>query len=165
MDAKDKQLAEAVLRRLCENSEINGIRFGPILQILISHVNPEGDQPIYGQVYLNLGSSWKVFDSRPTSFPNGEDELPEASAEEQIQIICELRERTIIKAELGEDQPHLILTLDDGRILFVNGKHDMYECWDIGVAFSGDYWQVIACPGGGVAIWAPRGFVNPAHNN
>jgi hypothetical protein len=159
MDAKDKQLAEAVLRRLCGDSLIGGIRFGPVLQILISHINQEGAEPIYGQVYLNLGSSWKVFDIRPATFPNGEDELPEAPTEEQIQTICDLREGTIIKAELGEDQPHLILTLDDGRVVFVNGKHDMYECWDMGVAFSGDGWQVIACPGGGVAIWAPQSFV------
>ena len=159
MDAKDKYLAEAVLRRLCADSQIGGIRFGPVLQILISHANHEGDEPINGQVYLNLGSSWKVFDSCPASFPNSEDELPEAPAEEQIQIICDLRERTIIKAELGENQPHLILTLDDGRVVFVNGKHEMYECWNMGVAFSGDSWQVIACPSGGVAVWAPKNFV------
>jgi hypothetical protein len=159
MDAKDKQLAEAILRRLCANSQIGGIRFGPVLQILISHVNQKGDEPIYGQVYLNLGSRWKVFDSRPISFPNSEDELPEASAEKQIQTICDLRDRTIIKAELGENEPHLILTLDDARLVFVNGKHDMYESWDVGVAFSGEVWKVIACPGGGVAIWAPKTFL------
>lgn len=159
MDAKDKQLAEAVLGRLCEGSEINGIRFGPVLQILISHINAEGEEPINGQVYLNLGSSWKVFDSRPARFPNGEGELHEMPAAEQIRTICGLRERAIIKAELGEAEPHLILTLDDGRVVFVNGKHDMYECWDVGVAFSGEMWQVVACPGGGVAIWAPGSFV------
>ena len=159
MDAKDKHLAEAVLRRLCGDFQIAGIRFGPVLQILISHDNREGDEPIYGQVYLNLGSSWKVYESRPAFFPNGEDELPEASAEAQIQAICDLRERTIAKAEIGGEDPHLILTLDDERVVFVNGKHDLYECWELGVAFSGDIWQVIACPGGGVAIWAPKSFV------
>jgi hypothetical protein len=159
MDAKDKQLAEAVLRRLCQDSEVNGIRFGPVLQILLNHINAEGEEPIFGQVYLNLGSSWKVFDSRPVTFPNGEDELPLAPAEEQVRAICDLRERTILKAEVGEVEPHLILTLDDRRVVFVNGKHDEYECWDVGVAFSGETWQVIACPGGGVAVWAPRSFV------
>ena len=144
MDDKDKQLAGGVLQRLCEGSEINGIRFGPVLQVLISHINAEGEEPIYGQVYLNLGSSWRVFDSRPERFPNGEDELSGAPAEEQIRKICDLRERTIIKAELGEVEPHLILTLDDGRVVFVNGKHDLYECWDVGVAFNGDMWQVVA---------------------
>ena len=159
MDTRDKQLAEAVLRRLCKEAHIDGIRFGPILQILISHVNRVGDDPINGQVYLNLGSSWKVFDSRPASLPNGEEELPQATAEEQIQAICDLRECAIINAEICEKEPHLILTLEDGRVLFVNGKHDLYECWDMGVAFSVDKWQVIACPGDDVAIWAPKSFI------
>ena len=159
MNIKDKQLAEAVLRRLCKEAQIDGIRFGPVLQILISHVNHLGDDPLHGQVYLNLGSSWKVFDSRPAFFPNGEDELPQAAAEEQIQAICDLRERAITNAEICENEPHLILTLEDGRVLFVNGKHDLYECWDMGVAFSADKWQVVACPGGAVAIWAPQSFI------
>ena len=159
MDAKDKHIAESVLQRLCGDSNVGGIRFGPVLQILFGHINREGDEPISGQVYLNLGSSWKVFGSRPACFPNGEDELPEVSAEEQINSICDLRERVIVKAELGQNEPHLILTLDDGRVVFVNGKHELYECWDIGVAFSGETWQVIACPGGGVAVWAPKSFV------
>lgn len=159
MDDKDRQLAEAVLGRLCEGAEITGIRFGPVLQVLISHINAEGHEPIPGQVYLNLGSGWRVFDSRPARFPDGEEELPGAPAEEQIRTICDLRGRNIIKAELGEAEPHLILTPDDRRVVFVNGKHDVYECWDVGVAFSGDTWQVIACPGGDVAIWAPKNFV------
>ena len=159
MDAKDKHLAEMVLQRLCVDSNIGGIRFGPVLQILFSHTNHEGDDNISGQVYLNLSSSWKVFPSRPASFPSGEDELAEVSTDEQIQAICDLKERAIVKAELGEDEPHLILTMDDGRVVFVNGKHDMYESWDMGVAFGEDIWQVIACPGGGVAIWAPKSFV------
>ena len=159
MDAKDKQLAEAVLRRLCENSQIGGIRFGPVLQILISHTNRKQDEPIHGQVYLNLGSRWQVFDSRPLSFPSNEGELAEASPEQQIETLCGLKERTIVKAELGEDEPHLVLTLNDGRVLFINGKHASYECWDIGVAFAEEMWKVVACPGGDLAIWAPQTFV------
>ena|SRR5215468_1976690 len=159
MEAKDKQLAEAVLRRLCCNSQIGGIRFGPVLQILITHINHEGDEPIHGQVYLNLGSSWKVFDTRPNSFPSGEEELPEASSGEQIQEISDLRECTIVRSEISENEPHLVLTLDDGRVVFVNGKHDLYECWEVGVAFSLDLWKVIACPAGGLAIWAPKSFI------
>ena len=158
MDRRDKQLAEKVLGRLCVDGQIDGIRFGPVLQILITHINQPNHAPIKGQVYLNLGSGWKVFDSRPANFPDGEDELPELSNVEQIQAIINVRERTIAKVELAESEPHLILTLDDGRVLFVNGKHDAYECWNIGVAFSSDMWQVIACPGGDVAIWAPNNF-------
>lgn len=158
MNFKDRNIAEVVLNRLCVDAQIEGIRFGAVLQILISHNNPKGEKPIHGQVYLNLSSRWKVFDSRPVIFPSDEDELEEISQQEEIQIICELRERKIEQVELGKEQPHLILSLDDGKILFVNGKHDLYECWDIGIAFSSDVWQVIACPSGEVAISVPNGF-------
>ena len=106
------------------------------MQILIGD-SDYGGEPLKGQVYLNLGSSWKVFETRPASFPNGEDELPEASQDEQIQTIVCIRERIINKVELGKTEPHLILTLDDGKVVFVNGKHDQFECWDIGIAFNG----------------------------
>ena len=160
MDEEDKRIAESVLDRLCKGARIDGIRFGPILQILISDSDYEGE-PLTGQVYLNLMSSWKVFDTRPTFFPNGEDELPEAPQDEQIQAIVSIRERVINKVELGETEPHLILTLDDERVVFVNGRDNQYECWNVGVAFNGaeEYWFVIACPDGNVAVWKPKTFV------
>jgi len=115
MEPKDKYLAEAVLKRLCEGAQIGGIRFGPVLQILITnHANKK--EPPRGQVYLNLDSAWTVFDSRPTIFPEDEEDLSEDAIEEQIQAICALRGRIIVGVELGEEQPHLILTLDEGAI-------------------------------------------------
>lgn len=160
MNEQDKKLAKAALERLCKGAQIGGIRFGPVLQILIGDSDYEG-KPLKGQVYLNLGSSWRAFETRPVSFPNGEDELPEASQNEQIQAIVSVRERVIRKVELGETEPHLILTLDDERVIFVNGKHDQYECWDMGVAFDGneEMWLVVACPSGGIAVWTPKDFV------
>ena len=115
MNEQDKKLAKAALERLCKGAQIGGIRFGPVLQILIADSDYEG-KPLKGQIYLNLGSSWKVFETCPVSFPNGEDELPEASQDEQIQAIVSVRERVIRKVELGETEPHLILTLDDERL-------------------------------------------------
>jgi hypothetical protein len=160
MNEQDKKLAKAALERLCKGAQIGGIRFGPVLQILIGDSDYEG-KPLKGQVYLNLSSSWRVFETRPASFPNGEDELSEASQDEQIQAIVSIRERVIRKVELGENEQHLILTLDDEQVIFVNGKHDRYECWDMGVAFDGneETWLVVACPGGGIAIWTPKNFV------
>lgn len=159
MNEQDRRLAIAVLERLCKGAQIDGIRFGPVLQILISSSDYE-DGPTKGQVYLNLGSSWKIYETLPVSFPNGEDEMTEASQDEQIRAIVSIRERVIRKVELGETEPHLILTLDDDRIVFVNGKHDQYECWDMGVAFDGNEepWLVVACPSGGIAVWAPKGI-------
>jgi hypothetical protein len=59
------------------------------------------------------------------------------------------------------------LTLDDGRIIFVNGKDDNYESWHVGIAFSGigEAWQVIACPSGESAIITPPDFDYSAFNS
>ena len=159
MNEPDKQLAEDVLKKLCEGAQIDGIRFGPVLQIIISHHGVE-KQFARGQVYLNLLARWALFDTRPRRFPGGEEELPEVTPEEEIQRIVAMRERVITKVELGESDPHLILTLDDERVVFVNGMDDSYETWDMGVAFSSEEepWQVVACPGGRVAVWAPSTF-------
>ena len=160
-----KNLADFVLQRLCRNAEINGIRFGPILQILLASEDSQ-EFPIRGQVYLNLSSRWTLFDSLPIRFPESEEELPKMTAEQEIQTICSIRERVISRVELGENAPHLILTLDDGRVIFINGTDDRYESWDVGVAFSGieEAWQVIACPSNDVAIVTPPHFVYGAPN-
>ena len=159
MNKKDKNLADLILQRLCNHAEIGGIRFGPVLQILLA-VEHSKNIPISGQVYLNLSSSWTLFSSRPTKFPKSEEDLPKMTTEEEIQTICSIREQTIIEVELGEDAPHLILTLDDGKIIFVNGNDNQYESWDIGVAFGKieESWQVIACPGGEISIFPPPNF-------
>jgi hypothetical protein len=160
VEVEDKMLAEGVMRRLCQGAQIDGIRFGPILQLLITD-HGSGKAPIRGQVYFNLASTWAVFDLAPASFPDNEKALPEPPVEEQLQTLCSLRERVITEIRLGEDQPHLILSLDDGRILFVNGRHEQYECWQLGAAFGnpGEFYMVVALPGGGgVAVWAPENF-------
>lgn len=159
MQNDEKNLGDLILQRLCRNAQISGIRFGRILQILFASEHSQ-KFPIKGQVYLNLSSRWKVFDSRPLRFPELEEDLPEMTNEEQIQAICSIREQTVKKVELGIDSPHLILTLEDKKVFFINGKDVNYESWDVGVAF-GDIeqsWQVIACPNGELAIWTPPDF-------
>lgn len=159
MELKDKKIAEAVLVHLCQGAQIDGIRFGPVLQILITdHSSTKAYIP--GQIFLNLGSSWAVFQTLPNPLPDHEDDLPDAPVEQQLQTICGIRELMITDIQLGETYPHLLLGLEDGRILFVNGRHEMYECWQLGVAMGNpqESWLVVATPSGGVAVWAPDSF-------
>lgn len=159
MELKDKRIAEAVLKRLCQGAQIDGIRFGPVLQILITD-HSSTQAPIRGQIHLNLASSWALFESLPNPLPDHEDDLPDVPVEQQLQTICGIRELMITDIQLGETQPHLLLRLEDGRTLLVNGRHDMYECWQLGVAMGNpqERWMVVATPGGGVAVWAPDSF-------
>jgi hypothetical protein len=152
----EKSLAEAVLRRLCVGARIDGIRFGAIPQLLVTD-HDGGQPPMLGQVYLNLGSTWTVFPERPPSFPVGEEALPDREEGEALRELCELRGAVIRDVELQHDAPDLALTFDDGRVFFMNGRHDHYEPWELGVAFApGERFLVVACPGNGIAIWAPR---------
>jgi hypothetical protein len=158
VNAADKSLAEAVLRRLCVGARVDGIRFGVIPQLLITDPG-SGKPPIQGQVYLNLGSNWQVFPERPLSFPVGEGAVPELEEAEELRQLCELREAEIVAAELAVDAPDLILTFADGRVFFLSGRHDDYEMWELGVAFApGPRFLVVACPGSDVAVWSPPGF-------
>lgn len=159
MNAKDKKLAEAVLSHMCARGRISGIQFGPTLQILIGDFDREA--AVRGFVYVNLSSTWTVYDSTPATYPDREEDLPELSADEQCRLICGVRESRIAGVELGESQPHLIIKLEDGRTIFINGRHEMYECWQSGVSCGdpNEMWMVVACPSGGVAVWAPKSIV------
>lgn len=155
--AKDRLLAERVLRRLCVGAEVDGIRFGPIPQLLITD-HASGKPHVRGQVYLNLASSWRIYPSRPTVIPRGEafDETDEA---EELRQLCELREAVIDQVELMADAPDLLITFADGRVFILNGRHEQYETWQLGIAFAPDVGAlVVACPGNEVAVWSlPEG--------
>jgi hypothetical protein len=159
MNESDKRLAEAVISRLCQGAQIDGIRFGPILQILISDHSSE-KPPIDGQVYLNLGSSWMLTEGAPASMPVSEDDFPQRSAAGELEDICAIREQTIVWTRLGNDSPNLFLGLESGKVFCVNGRHDQYEAWELGVALGkrDEVWLVVACPGNEVSVWAPPGF-------
>jgi hypothetical protein len=160
VNEEDRGLAEAVIRRLCEGSDVAGVRFGPILQLLISDHGSD-KAPIHGQVYLNLSSQWALLQNR-AHVPESGAVLPDVTPDDALRLLCSIREKTITSAEIGREKPHLLLTLDDGAVLFVNGDDPQYEPWDVGVAFSGaaEPWKVIACPGGDVAVCAPQSFLS-----
>jgi len=152
----DKHVAEAVLKQMCLGAQIRGIRFGATLQMLITNSDPYN----YRDVYLNLESLWTVFESYPSKLPDSEDDLPEISQEDEIQAICRIRERAITNIELMIDYPHLIITLDDGKVIFINGQDDLYESWSLGYASNNasETWFVVAGPGNRIAVWAPKDF-------
>jgi hypothetical protein len=155
----DRELAESAIRRLLIGARIGGLRFGPVPQILFADAGGEAVS-VRGQVYMNLGSAWTVFPTRPASFPVGESQIQEGEPEQEIQEIVGIRERQIIAADLATDAPDLILTLDDGRVVFFNGRSEHYETWELGTAYTSpaDRWLVVAIPGNEIAVWVPERY-------
>lgn len=56
---------------------------------------------------------------------------------------------------LGDTSPHLIITLESGKVLFVKGHHPKYECWQLR---ADEEWLIVAVPGDGIAVWCPDDF-------
>ncbi|KOM60091.1 hypothetical protein AB168_22560, partial [Bacillus anthracis] len=48
--------------------------------------------------------------------------------------------------------------LESGKIIFVNGFHDHYECWQAGMQC--EQWLVVAAPGNEIATWTPDKFID-----
>lgn len=69
-----------------------------------------------------------------------------------------MRRKKVTDIQLGKTTPHLIITFENGQIMFVNGFHDYYECWQAGVQF--EDWLVVAAPGNEIATWTPDEFKN-----
>lgn len=138
---------------------IGGMYFGPVLQILITDptASKEG---FLSPTYVNLSSPWAVFEVRPERFSEGERELPELEEEQEIQAVVSLRGMQIKKVELGEEAPHLILTLEGGKVIFLSGSNEHYESWQAGAGVwkTDGMWMVVAGPQRNIAVWAPEEF-------
>lgn len=81
------------------------------------------------------------------------------SDEEEYEYIISLRHKTVVGVEVCDPVPHLLLTFDNGSILYVNGHDEQYEPRQAGQSISeSETWLVVACPGDLLAIWAPEGF-------
>ena len=159
MNLQNRYLAEAALRHLLLEAQVEGIRFTPNLQLLIKKSKKT---LLQGQIYLSLESRWMLWSTEPEKLPAHEDDIPELSIEEELKTLYALREQVITDVQLGELSPHLTLTLASGHILFMNGKHDLYECWQVGVSRERpeESWMIVSCPGDDIAVWAPQQFAD-----
>lgn len=54
--------------------------------------------------------------------PLDETDLPERTADEDLQLLCSIRQQTIEQVQLGHPKPHLVLTLETGAVFFLCGN-------------------------------------------
>ncbi|AJH73525.1 hypothetical protein DJ86_1970 [Bacillus cereus ATCC 4342] len=78
--------------------------------------------------------------------------------EEEYERIFEIRRQKVTDIQLGLESPHLIINLESGQIIFVNGFHDYYECWRAGVQC--EQWLVVTAPGNEIVTWTPDEFID-----
>lgn len=161
MDTELRYFSEKALKHMFIGSQLDGVKFsvgpGPIL-IRFMNYNNSINQP--DDLWINIESKWNVFPSEIKDYPKSEDEMSDLSEEEQYNLVFKLRREKVINIKLGEKIPHLFIVFQSGQTLFVNGHHDMYECWQAGdgPGYTGDEWLIVATPGDEIATWAPDNF-------
>lgn len=160
MNEQDRSIGLNALSFLCKGAKIEGLHFYG-LKLLLSG-NENNSNRIEGQIYINIENRFSVFKDMPQKTPLYDD-LPKLDWIEASKLLCELRLTKIVKVSLGNESPHLYLTLETGEVLFIWGHHDQYESWQVGVYSISDlneYWEVIACPGNELAVFGPDDIIN-----
>ncbi|KXY47246.1 hypothetical protein AT257_02540 [Bacillus cereus] len=159
MNKEDKLYAENVLKHLFIGAQVDGLQFGiSPATIKIHFTNFEAAVDYDGQLYVNIESKWFLFINPTEKYPSNEEEFDDYTEEEEYKRIFEVRRQKVTNIQLANESPHLFITFENGQIMFVNGFHDYYECWQAGVQF--DDWLVVAAPGNEIATWTPDEFTN-----
>ncbi|PEX37866.1 MULTISPECIES: hypothetical protein [Bacillus cereus group] len=159
MNTEDKIYAEKVLKNLFIGSQVDGLQFGISSgAIKIQFTNFHDSVDYDEQLYINIESKWCLFNKPQKRYPLNEDEFEVYSEEEEYERIFKIRRQKVTDIQLGLESPHLIINLESGQIIFLNGFHDYYECWQAGVLC--EQWLVVAAPGNEIATWAPDAFID-----
>ncbi len=146
------------LQFLCKGTRLEGLNFYG-LRLLLSESENNSNR-IDGQIYINIESPIGLFELMPKKIPLL-NELSEQDPIESLKLLCELRLKQIVDVSLGVESPHLFLTFDSGEVLFIWGRNEQYESWQVGVMDSeeGEHWEIVACPNDSLAIWGPEDIV------
>jgi len=157
MNTEDKIYAEKVLKNLFIGSQVDGLQFGIAPGAIKIHFTTFHNSVDYdGQLYINIESKWRLFNKLQKRYPLNEDEFEDYSEEEEYERIFKIRRQKVTDIQLGLESPHLIITLESGQIIFVNGFHDDYECWQAGVQC--EDWLVVAAPCNDISTCIPDEF-------
>jgi len=156
MTETDKKRVDSILSNIFDGASVSGMRFFTP-QIVFSGPNT-GRQ----DGYVNLTSEWNIYDSLPGDY---EALFHESSLEQDEFEIHKLRGEIVRKAEIAFPWPHLILHFVSGKVLVLNGRNDLYESWTAGLTGMGlngsnESLQVIACPGGEIALFLQESVGN-----
>ncbi|MCU5462679.1 MULTISPECIES: hypothetical protein [Bacillus cereus group] len=157
MNIENKTYAENVLKNLFIGAQVDGLRFGISPTDTKIHFTNFHDPVHYdGQLFINIETKWCLFNNPQKKYPSNEDEFDDYTENEEYKKIFEMRKQKVTNIQLGIENPHLIITLENGQIIYVNGFHEDYECWQAGV--QSEQWLVVAAPGNEISTWTPDEF-------
>ncbi|WP_214484833.1 hypothetical protein [Bacillus sp. SM2101] len=161
LDFAQREFVERALKHLFVESQLDGIKFGfgpGATFIRFVHYTSKKEP---SELWINIESKWTVFPSEMNDdFPNTEYEKGDLTEEEEFMLVFQLRRDKVVDIKLGDTVPNIFIVFQSGLTMFVNGRHDMYECWQAGdgAGYSGEEWLIVAAPEDDIAIWAPDDF-------
>lgn len=161
MDNTHRRFSEKALKHLFLGSQLDGVKFGVgpgAMLIRFMHYDESNNRP--DDLWINIESRWNVFPSEIKDYPTSEDEMGDLTEDEEYNLVYKLRREKVVDIILGESVPHLIIVFQSGQSMFINGHHNMYECWQAGDGggYTGEEWLIVATPGDDIATWAPDDF-------
>lgn len=160
MKWEDKIFAEKALKRLLIGSQIDGVRFGSepgMVYIYFAHYSEQDPGIIWLLIEIKKVTVFANLEQLKTA---SKENLKELDDKESFQLFLENRREKVKDVWLGSESPHLCILLESGKVLYVNGEDENYECWQIGDGYGyvEDEWLVVAVPGKAIAVWSPEEF-------
>ncbi|ERJ10914.1 hypothetical protein [Haloplasma contractile] len=151
MELKDKQYAEHVLKNLFIGSQFDGVRFGVDSKatfIYFTHYTKSE----FTHLWINIESAWQIYNHINEAYDKALN--TELTEEQQYKLLFSIRREVITDLYLGIESPHLYIVLKSGRVILINGFHDVYECWQAGDGswFTGTNWLIVATPQNGITV-------------
>lgn len=153
MNIADKNEVKKILKHLFVGSQLDGIVFGVgtrSIQLLFQHYSNK--QP--DRLYITIETEQYKITEHKVDIEKKVEALEE---EEKLRQILNIRREKVVDISLSETIPHLLVSFESGKTLFINGSDHYYECWQAG---DGDKWLIVAAPGNEVAFWSPDDFID-----
>lgn len=160
MKREDRNFAERALKKLLIGSQLDGFQFGigpGVVRVCFSHYSEQDPD----QLWLNIEvRKIAIIASDEQLTTISKETLEELDDEESFQLLLRNRREKVKDIWLGEDSPHLYISLESGKVLYVNGHDENYECWQVGDnhGYGDGDWLIMAVPGNEIAIWSPEEF-------
>ncbi|ANU20629.1 hypothetical protein BBI15_10575 [Planococcus plakortidis] len=160
MKKENKNFAERALKQLLVGSQLDGFQFGigpGIVRVCFTHYS-EQDPDI---LWLNIEVRKIAVTTNHERLKSiSKENLKELDDEDSFQLFLKNRREKVKDVWLGEESPHLYISLESGKILYVNGHDENYECWQLGdqSGYGDGNWLIVAVPGNEIATWSPEEF-------
>ncbi|QHJ70908.1 hypothetical protein [Planococcus halotolerans] len=160
MYKENKNFAERALKQLLIGSQLDGFRFGigpGAVRVCFSHYSEQDPDVLWLTIEVRKIATI-INKERLTTI--SKETVEELDDEESFQLLLRYRREKVKDVWLGDESPHLYISFESGKVLYVNGHDKNYECWQLGDmhGYGDGDWLIVAVPSNEIATWSPEEF-------